>query len=186
MTNMDEIDDIGRRFLIQLFDQTSGDSAAQVSMYELGDLLGLDRETASRVAQELMGFMLIEIRTLSGGIGISTEGSHMVRKLAGPRAAAGGQSRRLGNGPVLDSADREAVEKAVSEVKGQTGSLGLDFDSLTELMADLKTIDAQLGSTRPKTEIVRQCFYSVLEILKGSEKSDLTARIRDLAGGKSS
>ena len=183
MTNMDEIDDLGRRFLIRLFKQTGGDSASQVSMYDIGDQLGFDRETASRVAQELMGLMLIEIRTLSGGIGISTDGSRMVRELAGPRAAAGGQSRKLGNGPVLDSADREAVEKAVSEVKGQTGSLGLDFDSLTELMADLKTIDAQLGSTRPKTEIVRQCLYSVLEVLTGSGNSELTARIRSLTGG---
>ena len=69
------LDDIAQQFLIQLFEQTQGDVSIQVSMYDIGGLLGMDRDTASRVAQELMGQQLAEIRTLSGGIGISTDGA---------------------------------------------------------------------------------------------------------------
>ena len=36
----DEIDVAGRQFLIQLFEQTKGDSSVQVSMYDIGDQLG--------------------------------------------------------------------------------------------------------------------------------------------------
>ena len=60
----DEIDITGRQFLIQLFKQTKGDSSVQVSMYDIGDQLGLERDDASTVAQELIGSMLVEIRTL--------------------------------------------------------------------------------------------------------------------------
>ncbi len=74
MMNSDEIDISGQQFLIQLFEQTKGDSTVQVSMYDIGDQLGLDRDIASTVAQELIGSMLVEIRTLSGGIGISADG----------------------------------------------------------------------------------------------------------------
>jgi hypothetical protein len=34
MINSDEIDITGQQFLIQLFEQTKGDSAVQVSMYD--------------------------------------------------------------------------------------------------------------------------------------------------------
>ena len=32
-----ELDESGRQFLIQLFEQTRGDTSAQVSMYDLGN-----------------------------------------------------------------------------------------------------------------------------------------------------
>ena len=89
MMNSDEIDISGQQFLIQLFEQTKGDSTVQVSMYDIGDQLGLDRDIASTVAQELIGSMLVEIRTLSGGIGISADGSQMAQKLIGPASASG-------------------------------------------------------------------------------------------------
>ena len=169
MINTDEIDVTGRQFLIQLFEQTGGDSTVQVSMYDIGDQLGWDRDMTSRVAQELIGSMLVEIRTLSGGIGISTDGSQMAKKFIGPAASNGAEFTKLEEAPLLNSTGRQAVEKIASELKNQAGSLGLDFDTLTELMADLKTMDAQLGSSRPKTAIIRECLCSVLGVLEKSE-----------------
>jgi len=182
MVNLDEIDITGRQFLIQLFEQTKGDSAVQVSMYDIGDKLGLDRDIASTVAQELIGSMLVEIRTLSGGIGISANGSLMAQKLIGPASASGDEFSKLDDTPLLDSYGRKAVEQIVSELKNQAGSLELDFDTLTELMADLKTIDAQLGSSRPKTVIIRACLFSVLAVLKNSGDSKIAGRIHALVG----
>ena len=59
MLSLDEMDVTGQQFLIQLFERTKGDSAVQVSMYDIGDQLGLNRDTASTVAQELIGSMLV-------------------------------------------------------------------------------------------------------------------------------
>jgi len=45
--------------MIQLFEQTRGDRSVQVSMYDIGDRLGLGRNAASRVAEELMGLQIV-------------------------------------------------------------------------------------------------------------------------------
>jgi hypothetical protein len=182
MMSPDEMDVTGQQFLIQLYEQTKGDPTVQVSMYDIGDRLGLDRGTASMVAQELIGSMLVEIRTLSGGIGISADGSQMAQKLIGPAAASGDEFSELDDTPVLNSSGRQAVEQIVSELKNQAGSLQLDFDTLTELMADLKTIDAQLGSSRPKTVIIRECLFSVLAVLKNFGDNKTAGRICTLVG----
>jgi len=179
---LDELDINGQQFLIQLFEQTKGDSTLQVSMYDIGDQLGLDRDIASAVAQELIGSMLVEIRTLSGGIGISAEGSQMAQKLIGPPESSSDEFAEFDDAPLLNTSGRQAVEQIASELKDQTGALGLDFDTLTELMADLKTIDAQLGSSRPKTAIIRACLHSVLAVLTNSGDNKNSERIRTLIG----
>jgi hypothetical protein len=183
--NSEKIDGTAQQFLIQLFKQTKGDSTAQVSMYDIGDQLGLDRKKASTVAQELIGAMLVDIRTLSGGIGISMDGSQMAQKLVGPAAFSGNGFVKLDDTPLLNASGRHSVEQIVSELKNQAGSLGLDFDTLNELMADLKTIDAQMESSRPKTGIVRECLFSVLAILENSSDNKSIGRIGTLVGNNS-
>jgi hypothetical protein len=42
--NSSELDESGQQFLIQLFEQTGGEPSAQVSMYDIGEGLGLDRD----------------------------------------------------------------------------------------------------------------------------------------------
>jgi hypothetical protein len=177
-----EVDEAGRQFLFQLFEQTRGDSSVQVSMYEIGAMMGLERDAASKLAEGLIGAQLVEIRTLSGGIGISAAGSELVQNLMGSSAPDGRASPKLGDEPLLNSAGRQAVEQIVAEIKDQVGALGLDFDTLTEVMADLKTIDAQLESSRPKTEIFRQCFVSICSVLKTKPNSSLNDRVNGLLG----
>jgi hypothetical protein len=177
MTDSD-LDELGQQFLIQLFEQTKGDVSIQVSMYDIGELLGMDRDTASSVAQELMGRQLAEIRSLSGGIGIRADGSARARDLLGPSASGNSaQDTNLGNEPLLNSGRQQAVSQVVSELKNQTGSFGLDFDTLSELMADLKTMEAQLDSSRPKTAIIRECLRSILGVVKNAKESRIHSRL---------
>ena len=177
-----ELDEGGQQFLIQLFEQTRGDASAQVSMYDVGNDLGLDRDTSSRVAETLMGLQLVEIRTLSGGIGISTEGADEVKRLMGGGATTGELHRKLTDQSIMDQISSQAVEQAAAELKSKAGNLGLDFEGLSELMADLKTIDAQLGSSRPKTAIIRECLYSLKETLEGLADNESLMKIKGLLG----
>ena len=177
-----ELDESGQQFLIQLFEQTGGDPSAQVSMYDVGGEFGLDRDTSSRVAETLIGLQLVEIRTLSGGIGISTEGVSEVSRLTGGVPSADGSPGKLTDQPVMDSISCQGVEQVAGELKSQAGNLGLDFDGLSELMADLKSIDAQLGSSRPKTAIIRECLGSIKEVLEGAGSGDSLLKIRGLLG----
>ena len=60
--------------------------------------------------------------------------------------------------------------------------LSLNFESLSELMADLKTIDAQLSSSRPKTAIIRECLRSLKETLEGLADNESLVKVRSLLG----
>ncbi len=149
-------------------------------MFEIGQTLGLDRESSSKVAEELIGWAMVEIRTLSGGIGISDEG---VREIEA--AGLGGDSGHsaaisLGSAPVVESAVGEAVQQAVDAIKSEAGDIGLSFDLLAELMADLKSLDAQMASPRPKTAVVRACFMSLKEILGNTQRSSCLAAVEAL------
>ena len=177
-----ELDESGQQYLIQLFQQTGGDTAAQVSMYDVGEAMGMDHDTSARLAESLIGLQLAEIRTLSGGIGISAEGAAEVNTLMGGGAPAGESPGRLSDDPIMDEQNCRAVEHVAGALKNQAGSLGLDFDGLTELMADLKTIDAQLGSSRPKTVIVRECLLSIKAVIEGVGNNDSLTTIKMLLG----
>ena len=50
-----ELDENGRTFLLSVYKQTKGDPDAVVSMYDVGSELGIDRNAASRLAEDLMG-----------------------------------------------------------------------------------------------------------------------------------
>ncbi len=175
----DDMEPTARQFLQSLFERTEGQSSRQVSMYDLGARLGLDREAAARVAQDLMAAGLVEIRTLSGGVGISAEGAAAVPSALGS-GSRGAAAARLGDNRIMDPAACQAVERVCEDVKSLAGRLGLDFDTLTEVLADLKTIAHQLGSSRPKTAIVREALRSLEGVLKQFSGNPSLAAVRAL------
>ena len=179
MTSID-LDETCRSFLLELYSQTGGEPSVQVSMYDIGAGLGMDREAASRAAEELIGWELVDIRTLSGGIGISPNGIEEARLLTGGPSASKEMGFKLGNSPVQDEAGRGEIEKIILDLKHQVGSLDLPFDTLNEFIADLKTIDAQLGSPKPKTIILRECFRSLLEAAEKAGADESADKIKAL------
>lgn len=162
-----------QEFLRALNDRLDGDTGGSVSMYGVGENLGMDRAASSRIAENLMGLGLVEIRTLSGAIGITPAGAERVG--TGSGTAAG-----MGDGPLLDDSGRPHVESTVAELKCRIGGMGFDFDPLAELVADLQTIDAQLASPRPKTAILRACFQSIADVLSEAGAPEQTTRVREL------
>jgi hypothetical protein len=160
-----ELDENGRTFLLSVYNHTKGDPAAMVSMYDVGSELGIDRTAASRLAEDLMGWMMLEIRTLSGGIGITPAAVEEIEASGFGGSKPQVQTLCLGTDPVMSTDVRQAVERVMDALKQQVGSIGLPFDALSEVVADLKTIDAQFDSSHPKTAIVRACFQSLKNTL---------------------
>ena len=171
---LDQLNKEARELLLHLYRETEGNPSVQVSMYETGAAIGLDREAASRLTEDLIGWELVELRTLSGGIGISANAIEQIESggLAGPKDTD--SLAAFGKDATIDAAARQVVEQITAEVKVRIGTLGLDFDCLSEVMADLKSIDAQLESPIPKTAIVRECFRSLRTAL---ESDEVAARI---------
>ena len=175
-----ELEKDAQQLLLQLYQETGGDSAAQVSMYEAGAALGLDRETSSRLTEDLIGWEMVELRTLSGGVGIS---DRIIKEISDSGLGGVGKTvstDAFGRHAIIDQDARQVVEQITADVKTRTGSLGLDFDLLSEIMADLKTIDSQLDSPRPKTNVVRECFRSLKTVLESAESNEIAERIGQL------
>ena len=169
-------------FLVELYLQTQGDPSIKVSMYDIGDTLGMDRSASSRTAEELIGTGLAEIKTLNGGIGITADGADEAQKLGASLSGEGDTGHVLGNAPVLNETDRQAVEEITTGLKSQMGEKNLEFNSLGELMADLKSIDAQMSSPNPKTAVIRECFRSIRDVLKKADDTDGLPRVTTLLG----
>ena len=53
---------------------------------------------------------------------------------------------------------------------------------MNELMADVKTIDAQLESSRPKAAIIRECLRSLKSVLEKAGDDASLGKIRELLG----
>lgn len=174
MTQM-ELDENQKQYLLALYDGVSGNTARQMSMYDIGAAMGLDRSESLKTAESLMGFDALEVRTLSGGIGLTDAGVEAARSLG-----AGGEAEdtaRLGQGPLIEEAARGGVEAVAAALKAGAGGLGLPFEALTELVADLRTIDVQLFSPRPKTAILRECFNSIRKVLAKANLTEQVTRI---------
>ena len=166
-------DDAGQIFLQAVFDRCGGDPSRNVSMFAVGEVLGWQREDASRTAQDLIGLGLLEIRSLSGGVALSAEGAEAVRGQRGTDASAG---EPLGPGPLMTPADCRRAEAAVKELRAEALAIGR---LSPEMEADMRTLAAQLASPRPKTAIVRACLQALLEAAEPGALSGRAA-IRNL------
>jgi len=178
--SFNELSENEKNFLLQIYHSTKGDTSVQVSMYDIGAALELDRDASSKLAEELMGWELVEIRTLSGGIGICVSAVKEIEETGIAESQAQETIGSLGNEPIIDQDAHLEVERISAEIKEQAGSLGLKFDLLSELMADLKTIDVQLDSPRPKTAIIRECLKSLKNVLEAAGADKCLARVNAL------
>jgi hypothetical protein len=70
----------------------------------------------------------------------------------------------------------EAIE-LVRMLRGRLGELNLDSPGQAELRAELKTIEAQAQSSKPKQSIIREALVSVRNILEGAAGSALGAGV---------
>ena len=77
----DDIKEYLPLFIVELYHRTQGDGSVKVSLFDIGESLGLDRKLSLRTAEELIGTGLAEIKTLSGGIGITADGVAEAKEL---------------------------------------------------------------------------------------------------------
>ena len=178
---IDDIGDEGKRFLTELFQMTQGDPSRQVSMYEVGAAIGLDRDGAGKTAEILMGEMLVAIKTLSGGIGITEAAADELRETL--ETADGTHSvAALPDTPVLDAAAQQAVDAAITAIKQYINDLGLDFKNVAAFVADIRTMEAQLTSPTPKTAIIRECFISLQSTVASTDHTPIKNQVTAILG----
>ena len=167
MTHLADLDTAAQALFQELSHCTEGNPAAQASMYAMGETIGLDRDASARAAEDLMAAGLVEIRTLSGGIGLSEEGANLLGE-----ADEGPGVNRLGTGSPLSPPQYEVVEQTLTRLKADFGERGLPFEILSEMMADIRSIEAQLASPKAKTPIIRACFASLRDTAQDARQTE--------------
>ena len=166
-----------QNYLEQLCQMSGGDVSKEVSMYEIGASMGLDRPEAGALAEELIIDGYAELKNLTGGISITTAGLRLLNLDTGGREEGQGEGQIvLGEAEVLTPEVVEAVEDLVEEIRKTIGEGGFGYSLVEELVIDLKTLQVQLLSSRPKTDIVREIFCSLVKPLEGKPESE---RLRD-------
>lgn len=172
--------DTERAFLCELYKVTQGDPAVKATMQAVGAVIGLDKEKAGKIAEELIGKGLVEIKTLSGGIGITAEGIDAARELGA--APAGGSDLRLGPGPIVNDEERQAVEKIMAGVKQAVTGAKADYPGLEEMVMDIKTAEVHLLSPKPKTAVIKELLRALQASLEKAGAREMAGRIKRVIG----
>lgn len=163
------------RFLEVLGQECQGETASQLSMFAIGEKLGLDRDSAGRLGEEIIAQGWAEVRTLAGDIGLTAAG---VEYLAESTTPKGDATPSLGTQSVLDESGAAYLDRLVAELKMTLGQSGIDFEALAEVVADLRSLDAQLASPRIKTAIIRVILEDIVQCLAEKLSGQIIPRIK--------
>lgn len=166
------------QFLSQLYTLTNGDLSAQHSMHDVGAAVGLDKEQSGKIAENLIGQGLVEIKTLSGGVGITAEGVEAVQASGAPSHS--GFDLSLGNGRIIESEGRTTVDHLLSEIKSEIAKNTTSYPQLEAMVVDIKTIETHMLSPQPKVIVIRELFRSLQETLSSSGPTNIAALVEKL------
>lgn len=167
-----------QRFLQALYNKAEGDFDLQISMYDLGTDLGFEKDEAAVFAQELFIEGLAEMKTLSGGMSITQKGLKALGIEITPKKED--HSFRLTSSPVLDEQGQKAVQELLNKIRTALDSKAISFDLMEEIVIDLKTIEVQMLSPKPKTSIIREIFKFIDENLKDLVPQDLQLELQTI------
>ncbi len=166
-----------KEYLEELYRRTGGDTDVQVSMYEVGIAIGLEKSEAGSLAEELMVQGQTELRTLAGGISITVDGlATLGIAVAAPQSAERGF--QLSKGPVAEDADRRTMQLLTEKIRKGISGVKLDYDLLEEIVLDLKTIEVQMLSPKPKIAILREIVRSLHAALETAHAGETAAQLR--------
>jgi hypothetical protein len=166
-----------KAFLFELYHQTGGDVDIHVSMYDVGQALGLDRAEAGAMAEDLYIQGYAELKTLSGGIGITKKGLTALAITMDPEP---GESVQLGSEKVLGQTGRQALETLLEAIKETLPKAARPYARLEEMVLDIKTIEVQMLSPSPKTAVIREVLRSLHENFEESGEKTLAAKLKAL------
>jgi hypothetical protein len=71
--------------------------------------------------------------------------------------------------------DLEKVKDFITEMKNLLEKIDLGAEKKKELLADVKTVESQLASPKPKMTVIRECLHSARSILEGTVGSAIAS-----------
>lgn len=166
-----------KAFLLELYRSADGAAGVQRSMHAVGAAIGLDKEHAGKTAEELIGKGWVEIKTLSGGIGLTAEGIETAQQAGAGGGSGSGPLTKLGKALLLADAERAAVEKILAEIRQSISGLKTEYPQLEEMVLDVKTGEVHLLSPRAKTAVIREVLRALQPALTRAGAKETADRI---------
>ena len=191
------------RFLKLLYEKTGADEHNWMSMWDIGQQLGFDKDETSRVTQYLAGEQLVKHWAIGGTIGITHWGIiEMESALTNPNQpttyfppavniiqvhgdVVGSQIQQAtqASQQLMVNADiQRALSEFLSELEDRFSALQLDSSNQRDLKADIETIKAQLKASEPKRSILKEALSSIRSILEGVGATLMAAEAVKLLG----
>lgn len=191
------------RFLHRLYERTDGDYYALEDMWEVGADVGLTRDETDRAMEYLNGEGLATHRALGGAVAITHAGLREVeRALSTPEAPThyfpavinvlqvqsmvGSQIQQGSNGSTqtqsqsITQNELAAIQALVTALQSELGTLGFGAEAKAEADAEIQTLKAQLQSSKPKSNIVRESLKTLRNLVEGVASNAVAADILPL------
>lgn len=166
-----------KAFLLELYRSADGAAGVQRSMHAVGAAIGLDKEHAGKTAEDLIGKGWVEIKTLSGGIGLTAEGIETAQQEGAGGGSGAGPLSKLGQALLLAESERAAVEKMLAEIRQSISGLKTEYAQLEEMVLDVKTAEVHLLSPRAKTAVIREVLRALQPALARAGAKEAADRI---------
>jgi len=210
MNAVEEMKDKCFQFLRRLYEWTDGDESKRVYMYGIGEELGFDRDLTVKIEQYLRGEGLINSTFVFGiqdkSIGISHKGvlavwgdlpnsdrptdHHSSQNITSIGQMINSQiqigSPEATQVVTIDESGYDELKEVIKSLKESIDRLNIDQQQKSELQVDIKTIDEEISSSKPKAAIITECLGSIKRILEGAVggalASSLLSKIVALSG----
>lgn len=195
-----DIEDIQKKrfqFIQKLYELSGGDELNWYNMWDIGKQLGFDRDMTDAIGQYLSSEGLIEFHTFGPTIGITHRGVKVVENaLTNPNKptdyfppvniiSAGdivnsqiqlgspGAQQSVGSEPL----DYEKLEVVLKLIEARLNELELSSQQKSDIDAHVETIRAQMGVSKPKISVIRECLTSIRHTLEGMAGSILASEL---------
>lgn len=192
MVNLEEIKKKRFQFVHQLYEISGGNRYKRVLMWNIGEKLGFSHEETENIGHYLNEEGLIEYVLTGPQIAITHDGVVEVEKaLSSPEEPTehfvpivniinvqhmeGSQiqqgtvnSTQTGNFTVEF---QENLSGFITLLREKLPELKVQEEDKSELEADIATVELQLSSSRPKSNIIKECLSSIKRVLEGVTES---------------
>lgn len=181
------------RFLLRLYTVTGGDELRVANMFDLGKDIGLSPDQTTGVYQYLRGEGLVKARGIGGLIGLTHEGVvEIENSISNPQQPTqhfpamslvvvgqmiGSQIQQV-VGPVTQTALIQTerlneLREILAGLEASVAELGIEPKRQSDLLAEIRTLNAQLQSSKPETSVIMRGLASIRRILEGAAGSAL-------------
>lgn len=188
-------------FLNRLYEVSDGNTMKIVSMWDVGDTAQLTRNETENVVNYLVGEHLVEHRTIGGGISVTHHGVVEVeRALSAPespthyfppivnimnvQSMVSSQIQQGTHGSaqsqVANTNDIEAIRALISKFGASIHELPISAEEKAEAQAELRTVEAQLASSKPKPLILRESLKTLRNLAEGVASNAVAASLLPL------